>query len=165
MNRNVLLVLVAALGACASDVAASDGAQLLVPFDIEFSWNEAYNEADDGLVAVLPLDVMVYDGATGEPLFAELEVSSVDARFLEPMQLGAGAPGCEACVWDAFRDEYVEFPRDAVGEPVTIETDADGFARLYALVDVLPEREGLFDAVPITVALGDREEIVYLKPR
>jgi hypothetical protein len=166
MNRLLALPLVLWFGGCAADVADPYGAQVLMPVDVDFSWNEAYNGHADGLVAVIPLDLMVYDGASGEPLYAEIELGSAGARFLDPLVVGAGGSDCVDCAWDAVRDEYVEFPPHAAGATITVETDGDGLARTYAVIDSMSRGEGGgFDPVQVSVALGEQREFVELVPR
>src|SRR5262245_22971360 len=53
------------LAACGSDPAEPE---LLLPDEVGIAWEDVYNGIDDGLGALVPVDVMAYDGASGEPL-------------------------------------------------------------------------------------------------
>jgi hypothetical protein len=169
MNRALVLAAAVLLGACSDEEARLEGAQLLAPFSVEFSWNEAYNRPGDALVAVVPVDLMVYDGATGEPVRAALELEASRVAFVDPRHVGAGAPDCTECVWDAHSDEYLEFPVGALQARMTVETDRDGLARVYAVVDVVQAQEALagggFVPVVLSVTLGDEQAYVDLVPR
>jgi hypothetical protein len=58
-------LLCAALSACASQGVAP---ALLVPDSVLLRWDAAWDGDDDGLAALVPVDVMAYDAATGAPL-------------------------------------------------------------------------------------------------
>jgi hypothetical protein len=89
--------------ACDDDLSA--GPRLLAPEEVSFAWDEAWDEADDGLLALVPLDVMVYDGATGEPRAdAELALRVSGGALLPVEAVEAGEDGCADCVWDAWSD-------------------------------------------------------------
>jgi hypothetical protein len=89
--------------ACDDDL--SSGPRLLAPEEVSFAWDEAWDEADDGLLALVPLDVMVYDGATGEPRAdAELALRVSGGALLPVEAVEAGEDGCADCVWDAWSD-------------------------------------------------------------
>ncbi len=149
---------------------------LYVPDQVEVTWDDAWNEDDDGLAMLVPLDVLAYDAATGAPI-PELAVTLTDVRAWDEVGLTTdvqplavdevrwrtevSGPGDW---WDARRDAYFDLsPRDGA-DPVT--TDANGVARFYLLVDVLPSAlpagPGGF---PVSAALGDVEETFLLVPR
>lgn len=153
----------AALGsACASPDA---GVQLLVPADVEFSWKAAYNEEGDGLAAILPVDVMVYDGESGVPIGGSwVELWSDGAALVRVDQVEPGEAWCARCLWDAYRDEFVELPGAGPREegvsggqaPLIVETDAAGLARVYAVVDAVDVGADGFEPVRVRVALDER---------
>lgn len=130
------VLLVAGLTAAACTDAG--GVDLLVPDDVVFAWHAAYDEPDDRLVAVLPLDVMVYDPATGLPAVGQ-RVRFVGARAgLVPVEwLDDAAVTCDGCAWDAYRDEVLDLDPVVAVEALEVEVDAAGLARVYAVVDSL----------------------------
>lgn len=134
MKTRLLLPLALMVAACSSDDAT---VSVLVPQEVEFPWDAAYDAVNDGRVALLPLDVMVYDPLTGDALVgADVSVTSDGALFVPADAVVAAAPGCVDCAWDAFRNEYVELDVDAT-EPWVATTDEDGLVRVFALVDSL----------------------------
>lgn len=149
MKTRLLLPIVLLAAACSSDDAP---VSVLVPQEVEFPWDAAYDAVNDGRVALLPLDVMVYDSVTGEALVgAEVSVTSDAASFVPADSVVAADPGCVDCAWDAFRNEYVELDVDAT-EPWVATTDEDGLVRVFALVDSLADaRDG---AVSVSVTLS-----------
>lgn len=168
MNTRLLLPLVL-LAACTSEDAP---VSVLVPQLVEFPWDAAYDAPDDGRVALLPLDVMVYDRLTGEPLAgADVSVSSDVASFVPADAVVAAPPGCVDCVWDAYRDEFVELDVDAV-TPWVATSDDDGLVRVYARVDSLAGLGAGVVSVSVTGTAGAapqpdpaHAEIVRLVPR
>lgn len=151
MNARLLLPLVLLAAACSSD----DGAvSVLVPQEVEFPWDAAYDAVNDGRVALLPLDVMVYDGVTGEALVgADVVVTSDFAAFVPGDAVVAADPGCVDCAWDAFRNEYVELDVDAT-DPWLATTDDDGLVRVFALVDSLADLSDGAVTVSVTASAG-----------
>lgn len=74
------------LAACGADPGLPE---LLLPQEVHVGWESAYNGVDDGLGALVPVDVMAYDGATGEPLAdVPIEVYTDDAAAV-PMPVEA----------------------------------------------------------------------------
>lgn len=145
-----------ALAACGAEPAEPE---LLLPDDVDVPWEVAYNATDDGLGALVPVDVMAYDGATGEPLAdVKIEVwTEDDGAVAVPVEAvlvyvdadGAGEqPTPDAAsdpfvAWDAARDQYIAFDvafdaRDGGADPIELHTDAGGVARLYLYVDAFP---------------------------
>lgn len=160
MNRIPLIsILALALGACGSE----EGTQLLVPAQLEFSWNTAYNDEGDGLAAVVPFDVMVYDAESGDALAGmDVELRS-DVVALMPAELvESAAPDCDTCLWDAESDAYVSLEGEAE-TPLEVTTDADGIARVHAVVDTLPQNGA--EEFGIQVRLGARAEWIRLLPQ
>jgi hypothetical protein len=182
MTWMLLALLSPALAACGGASSGSSEGQLLVPADVEFPWNDAYNEPYDGRAAIVPLDVMVYDGLTGEPVAGvDVELSSDEAEFVDADEVlrADGDAGCDACVWDAYRDEYVELPadlafggrelglagRDTGRGALIVTTDAAGLVRAHAVVDALPVARGAFAPVAVRVRIDGDEATLRLEPR
>ncbi|MEQ1505165.1 MAG: hypothetical protein ABMB14_23220 [Myxococcota bacterium] len=156
MNRVVVpslaLLVVAACGE-EPDFAA----ELLPPDDVSVTWEAAYNGTNDGLGALVPLDVMAYDGATGEPLGdVSIEVWVDDADHADANADGPGATPLpvdavlvidpdeaeadDLIAWDAAHDQFVavDLDRSEAGtraDGVILHTDSGGIARLYLFVD------------------------------
>lgn len=133
--------------ACAFDDAdgIGTGDTLLVPSDIELHWDGAFNATRDGLGAVVPVDVMVYDGATGEPregVFVELSTSA-DSYLLRDGELARIDPEtCQDCAldrvfWDAWHDAYYVLEVDLDVGRTRVRTDDEGIARVFVLVDAM----------------------------
>ncbi|MBX2799110.1 MAG: hypothetical protein KTR31_15650 [Myxococcales bacterium] len=145
---------------------------LLLPEPVPVAWEAPYDGEDDGLGALVPVDVMVYDSATGEPV-TEVElvvwmseegaawpVAAEELVVVEPDQ-------CVQCelLWDAERDEFLQpFP---MSDELTLSTDDDGLARLYLYVDSFPEgADGrAFGDLVVLVSMGSTEESFLLLPR
>jgi hypothetical protein len=174
--RPAALVALSALGGCAFAVEdAGDGPQLLVPDDIELHWSAAFNGTDDGRVALVPVDVMIYDGATGAPLGdvdLDVQVLAGDAYVVAPESVlpvdptDAGAPDV---VWDAWRDRYFAHTESRAGAS-RARTDATGLARLYLEADAFPVDSGdadtaVFNAIPVVVSMGITDDTFLLVPR
>lgn len=115
---------------------------LLVPDEVAVEWDAQFDEAE-GVGALLPVDLMVYDAATGEPmgnmdLTVEPLEDTDDLILLADHEVVNVEPGCLDCYWDAGRDRYVGFedPGDLLLE---VQTDAEGLARVYLWLEALPE--------------------------
>ncbi len=155
--RGSLIGVVLAAAGCVSD---ADRPEVYTPGDIEFRWDDAFNDLDDGLAAYIPLDVMVLDPSLGLPL-AGVPVTWVatDAAFADPSALRVGDAACVTCTWDAWRDTFVEVSDGEDGDEVAVvpfrsRTDDDGIARVYAVVDTVDEDELGFVPVRIGVHVG-----------
>lgn len=144
-------------------------AELLVPGPTPVRWADAWDETDDGLGALVPVDVMAYDSATGEPL-PNIEITVwTEAETVWPVPVEAlvvadpeGCPECDVW-WDAERDEFIEaLPYHA---EVTLLTDDDGLVRLYVFVDAFPEDAGNSEDLAVLVTMGTLEESFVLTPR
>ena len=116
--------------------------ELLVPDEVAVEWDAQFDEAE-GVGALLPVDLMVYDANTGEPLGnMDLTVEALqDADHLILLaddEVVNVEPGCIDCYWDAGRDRYVGFedPGDSLLE---VQTDPEGLARVYLWLEALPE--------------------------
>ncbi len=168
MTTAVLLL----LGACVEEDA--DVVRVLVPEDVDLHWDASFNGEDDGIAAVVPVDVMVYVDETGEPLEAvQLQLTTED-----PLALAASvddvllveADDCFDCelTWDTWRDRYVELPvgiYDAADEGITLETDPDGIARAYIIVDAFPLSADGVEPIEVRVGMGTAEDAFLLTPR
>jgi hypothetical protein len=160
------------LAACATEDSASEP-QLLIPSNIQVDWDESFNETADGLVAVVPVDVMVYDPVTGDPVADEriTVTGAAPGVWIAPADAVFPAdPDDEAALWDAWRDRYVEVdaPRSRRSDPLRAATDSTGLVRVYVVVDRFPTSRGAVGGlatVAVTVATDDTEEPFLLTPR
>lgn len=168
MNRSPLpLVPVLVATAC---IVATEQPELLLPEAVPVEWEESYDAEGDGLGALVPVDLMAYDGATGQPLSSIPLVvysPSGSAWPVEPDEVVVVDPddcyGCEL-LWDAQRDEYLLAPR--VSDPLSLRTDEDGMARLYLYVDSFPSSAGGdFGDLVVVVEMNDGEQSFLLLPR
>ena len=167
MNRTVLLIAVLA-SACAVEESSS-GPQLLVPDEVVVDWDDSLDEVDDGLVALVPVDVMVYDSQSGDPLGGtELElvgnapeVLLLDADDVLPLS-SLQDESDKRVAWDAWRDRYVVLGDQGGSDRLLVSTDETGLARVYVLVD----RFG-FEGSPasVTVSTAEIEQALVLRPR
>jgi hypothetical protein len=151
------LLLAVGLVACVDDGTAPEGARLLLPDAVTVNWDEAFNGVDDGVGTMVPVDLMVYEGSTGEPLeqvdilFAAL---APGAEILAAPDITVVSAACSSCVWDAGRDRYVSWRAGTS----SARTDEDGLARVYVWVDAFPHADGTESAdgrVEVAVALAD----------
>ena len=167
MTRARSMVALAALigSGCATEPDAGD-AQLLVPDEIEFYWNDAYNDVGDRVGAFIPLDIMVYDTESGEPVaWTEVALSGEFAGLLPGDAVtDAWLADCVDCVevYDVFRDDQV-----AIGllpsSTLRVSTDDSGLARVYAVVDSLPvDADADFVPAGIHLVSGGLEASVAL---
>lgn len=164
MRTFLLASMLLTLVACARDEA-----QVLVPEDVEIAWDASYNGYDDGIGAVVPVDIMVYEAATGEPVdFVDLEVRAADEGVL--LFLPEALVPCELeddreLLWDVRQDMAYELVEADEG-PVALRTDSDGLARVGVLVDAFPLTEvGDFDAVTVSISTELGDESFSLVPR
>ena len=181
-----VLALVGGAGGC---VPIGEDFGLLVPSDVDVAWDVRFDTVDDGRVALVPVDVLVYAARTGAPVAdAQVVVSVfggavglVDPEGVSWLDDPSGAsevpdPACaaapEACadlapVWDAWRDRYAQL-RDEPAVSVGLRTDADGMARTYVWVDGFdaPGEAGpVSNAVAVVVSTSDVEDSFFLLAR
>ena len=169
MNRfHATTAAVLLLGTSGCVELGAEEPELLVPDDVALRWDTAFNGAGDDLVALVPVDVMVYEAESGEPLesvvidvIAEDEGTHVVAF---DTVLPLDAEDCEGtpCLWDAWRDRYLELAPLAAGP---LSTDADGLARLYLMVDAFPVDGADFAPVSVLVSMGITEASFQLVPQ
>jgi hypothetical protein len=172
MKRFALLTAsIVTLPACGFE-GASEVPLLLVPEDVDVHWDASFNASEDGLVALVPVDVMIYDRDTGEPLaFEDLSISTASgAGIVAPddvLPVGPEAAGDVPWVWDAWRDRYFEITPAEEPPPssVRVRTDASGLARFYVLADAFPPAEEGFAPLPVVVSMGLVDDTFLLVPR
>ena len=154
------------LAACGQDE------QLLLPDNIEVHWDSSFNALDDSLGAVVPVDVMVYDSTSGEPLSdVELEFH-VDTQHAHLLRTSALAPmvwRCDDCdsLWDSYSDQYYEVnvELDVTHPRLRINTDEDGLAQFYVVVDSFAANNGSFLSVEVEAETDAVRGSFYLQPR
>lgn len=116
--------------------------ELLVPDAVAVEWDAQFDDAEF-VGALLPVDLMVYDATTGEPMGnMDLTVEPLDDPenliLLADDEVDNVEPGCLDCYWDAGRDRYVGF--DDPGDPILqVQTDPEGLARIYLWLEALPD--------------------------
>lgn len=172
MNR--LAVLTVVLVGCAVEESAT-GPQLLIPDDVAVDWDESLNDVDDGLVALVPVDVMVYDSQSGEPLDGvevELGGTAPDTLLLsafdvQPGYLYDASSAVDGdLTWDVWRDRYVDLTEVDLLDRLTVRTDATGLARVYVLVDRFAmDSSGRPVPTTVTVVTPDSEQSLALHAR
>lgn len=163
--RTLPLVL---LGGCI--FGESDAPQLLVPDQIEVQWDAPFDGIDDGRVALVPVDVMMYGGANGEPLAdVDVDVSTTwrEAGLVAPDEVNAvplSGIDSEDVVWDVWRDRY--FAVAHVAPSLRIRTDASGLARVYVYADAFPVgADGAPLPIPVVVSMGITDDTFLIVPR
>jgi hypothetical protein len=180
MNR-LSIVAPLLLAACVED----GGAGLLLPDQVQVGWQPEYNGRGDGLGALVPVDVMAYDPASGEPTpDVTLHVWTDDGAAmpvptdgvtvldedLHPVVgpvLDDAAEGPTAFeAWDAEHDQFVAV---APADELDLRTDGSGVARMYLFVDAFPETAAGFSPVRVVVARGGArtgtDGLFWLAPR
>lgn len=169
MRRSLPITAILLGSACVDEV---QDAELLLPGPIDVPWEAAYDGEGDGLGALVPVDVMAYNGTTGQPLTdVELQVwAEAGSAWPVPVdQVVVVEPDdeCTECelLWDAGRDEFLH--EISVVDILPLSTDADGLARLYLYVDAFPEGgDGAdFGDLAVLVSMGTTEETFLLLPR
>jgi hypothetical protein len=141
---------------------------LLLPHGIEVAWEDAYNQEDDGLGALVPVDAMVYDGATGEALGNMPLVVWTDHEGAWPVP-GEGVllvdPELEPAFWDASSDQFVRL--ELGDDPLSLVTDATGLARGYLYVDSFGSAQP-YEPIDVFVSMEDSDaetaETIVLHP-
>jgi hypothetical protein len=159
------------LAACGRDEAL-EGAQVLVPEDVEITWDASFNREDDGVGALVPVDIMIYHGATGQPLEAvSMEVRSPWALLFRPDEVLPAKPGTPpecAEAWDVREDANLALcpNEEEISEALRLHTDPDGLARVQVWVDAFPvEDDGSFGVIPVAISTEVADEAFFLLPR
>lgn len=163
-----ILLPLAVLGGCV--LGEPDAPQLLVPEDIEVPWDSPSEGNGDGRVALVPIDVMIYDGASGEAhadVAVEVSTTWAHAGFVAPDDLiavGSNESESDDVVWDAWRDRF--FAIDRVRATYRLRTDAFGLGRVYVFADSFPiGTEGVPTPIPVVVSMGAMDDTFLLVPR
>lgn len=155
-----LLPLALLLFACSE---AEESVLLVAPHEVEFSWNPAFNERDDGMVAVVPIEVMVYDSESGLPrAAATIELRGQGAVVLPQDAVMFADPEDDAALWDSWRDAFVQVDSHLVAPAMALDTGEDGLIRFYALIDEVP---GAGAELGVIVTYDDLDERIALRPR
>jgi hypothetical protein len=171
MNRPNLIAAMLLTGLVACEGEAVD--QMLLPADVTLEWDASFNAEDDGLGALVPVDVMVYEAESGEPVAGvpiTLDAGEL-ASILTPDDVWVVDPDvvdnswCEACIWDGYLDQYMELDGAEGADAVALHTDADGVARAYVYVDSFPRDASGFTSVPVVVTADMAEEAFFLIPQ
>lgn len=161
-------------------VPASDEVALLVPGEVDVAWDARFDAPDDGRVALVPIDVMVYGAASGAPIAnapVRVAVAGPHAGVVAPEAVAwldaddtDAGEALFAPVWDAWRDRYAVLAED----PATwrdLRTDTDGIARLYVWVDRFDTDVDAVgggagsNLVAVVVSTGDVEDSFILAAR
>lgn len=170
MNRSFAPVIaLLAVGSACSEFGAVD-AELLVPDDMALHWDRSFNGEEDDRVALVPVDLMVYASESGEPVAGvaiELEPAFETVEVLpfdEIVSVDAEDCAEHACLWDAWRDRYVDVLPEAT--TATWNTDENGLVRAYLLVDAFPESDAAdFEPIPVLVSMGITDASFQLVPQ
>jgi hypothetical protein len=148
---------VVALAACEAEL----GGGVLVPESLEVSWDRAFDAAGDGLIAVLPFDVYVYDAAGRAVPGVDVELVGEAVGVLDLGEVQPATAECVSCAWDTRSDTRVWLqaePRSAW----TVTTDGSGLARCYVVVDRLElDSERARAALSVT-AFGVASEVLIV---
>ena len=153
-------------------MACGQDEQLLLPDNIEVQWDVSFNALGDGLGAVVPVDIMVYDRVSGDPLAGvdvDLHVDEQHIQLLRTSEVSPVVTRCEDCeaLWDAYSDEYYELNGLPVGSnvPLQLITDEDGLAQFYVVVDAFAARNGSFLSVQVEAETEAVQGSFFLQPR
>jgi len=145
---------------------------LLLPDQLEIYWDASFNGVDDGLGAVVPVEVMVYDGLTGQALpdvIVSIQGDRSAVRLLNSERVMPFVVDCLDCdvVWDAYRDEYYALSVAGVegAGSLRVETDEDGIAHLYVVIDAFPRQGDLFEPIQVHVETETVQGTFSLWPR
>lgn len=168
------LLLLALIGCSSEPVTAPFGSSVGVPDDIEFSFDNAYVAAGDGVGSMFfgrvnvvdpngyPLNnvrVEVFSGWTGAYLIPEGAVTIIDDYETDCVGTGEDDP-CHA-YFDVEGEQYVEFSGDYedIGDfrPtfMSAPTDEHGNLMVYVFVDTVPiTSDGEGAPIPIYVDIA-----------
>lgn len=152
------------------DASEEEGPQLLAPEQVEFYWDSSFNGYEDNLGALVPMDLMVYDGVSGEALEAvrlDIAIAGGEGLVVPPEAVGfLDVEECADCdyLWDSYRDQYFVLPEGdgALANRLTLETDNTGLARVYVFVDALGEESFGNSHLDVRIGMGDSSQTVVL---
>jgi hypothetical protein len=151
------------VGGSCDPASVEPGLSVLLPQDVEIAWDAAFEATGDARVAVVPLDVMVYEAATGDPV-GDVEVTLVargaalaaEGSFAEagPGVVGgasgdSGGGRAPGAVWDTWSGQWV-VPQSALSPRLVARSDSAGLVHFSVVVDAL------FGPVEVEVAASDR---------
>jgi hypothetical protein len=151
------------------DASEEGGPQLLTPDQVEFYWDTSFNGYEDNLGALVPMDLMVYDGISGEAIEAirlDISLAGGEGLVVPPEAVGfLDVEECSECeyLWDSYRDQYFVLPGgdSALSNSLSLETDATGLARVYVFVDAFDEED--FDVeLDVRIDMGEISRHVVL---
>lgn len=174
MNRSFAPAILLLAGASACAEYGAEEAELLVPDDLAMPWDRSFNGEADDRVALVPVDLMVYHPESGEPVVGvALEVEPTQPHvevlpFDEIVTVDAEDCADGPCVWDAWRDRYVDIlPNAESASPDWLATDENGLVRAYLLVDAFPEAGTAadFESVSVLVSMGMTDASFQLVPQ
>lgn len=151
-SRPLAWLVVVGAGQSCDPQSVDPGLSLLVPEDVEVAWDAGLDVAGDGRVAVVPLDVMVYDAARGDPvpgvevrLTADRAVLAVDGSFSALSGQDSGDP---SRLWDLWVGRWVS-PSGIPTRQLQVRSDESGLVHFTVQADTLRE--------PITVSVDVTE--------
>jgi hypothetical protein len=152
------------------DASEEEGPQLLAPEQVEFYWDASFNGYADNLGALVPMDLMVYDGVSGEALEAvrlDISLAGGEGLVVPPEALGfLDVEECAECdfVWDSYRDQYFVLPEGdlALDNSLSLETDDTGLARVYVFVDAVDDHGFGNSRLDVQIGMGDISQTVVL---
>ncbi len=151
------IVVFAAFAGCDAEVAAG----FLIPETVEVSWDRAFDAASDGLVAVVPFDVYVYDAA-GRPVpGVDVELVGDAVGVLDIGEVEVATADCVSCAWDTRSDARVRLLVSPRGAWV-VTSDDRGLARCYLVVDRLGVDGGSPRGALSVSALGSTNEVLIV---
>jgi len=165
----IIAVATVAAGCVETEADVLAEATLLLPEDLQIHWDSSFNGDYDGLGALVPVDVMVYEGDSGEPLGqVEIELRGAEPGVIvvDVDAVHFDVEDCDRCAWDAWRDQYIEV--DGSEHAAVFLTDPDGLARAYVWADWFPTEgvgEEEFRPVAVTATLGPTEGSFLVIPQ
>ena len=168
MNKSsITIIATAALAA-----ACGQEERLLLPETVAIHWNASFNGLQDDRVAIVPVDVLVYDAADGVPLSGvdvDISVTGAHTVLAEVDDVAPAFTGCVECdvVWDAYQDEYYLMKltdRDDASR-LQLTADSDGIAKFYVVVDAFELDSDTFLAVDVVAETGLAQGTFSLLPR
>ena len=152
------------LSGCADSVVGDT--QLLVPTELEFSWDEELNGEGDGLVSAGPVDLMVYDASTGVPVAgSDIELSVLGGSLALEGDLFWYDDDCTDCLFDDRRGRFLEIPTAGFAEGLQVSTDSEGFVRVFVVVDALEWMGDDFEPVSLRAVDAHSQQDCLLLPR